>query len=86
MAMTISELDRVLAVWKYVRRQIVEEDSAYKLDDETLQRPFMNIISQRSREGHERVVKGSTSTITIVLHKHSTTRSARGKWTRKHER
>ena len=35
---------RVLTEWKYVRRQILEEDPNYKLDDETLQTLLMKII------------------------------------------
>ena len=38
------DVDRVLTEWKYVRRQILEEDPNYKLDDETLQTLLMKII------------------------------------------
>ena len=52
-AMKVSDIGRVLAEWKYVRRQIAEEDPTYKLDDETLRTLLMKIHSQQSREGHE---------------------------------
>ena len=39
-----ADVDRVLTEWKYVRRQILEEDPNYKLDDETLQTLLMKII------------------------------------------
>ena len=39
-----SDLERVLGDWKYVRRQIVEEDPSYSMDDETLQTLLMKII------------------------------------------
>ena len=32
-----ADVDRLLTKWKYVRRQILEEDPNYMLDDETLQ-------------------------------------------------
>ena len=39
-----ADVDRVLTEWKYVRRQTLEEDPNYKLDDETLQTLLMTII------------------------------------------
>ena len=39
-----ADVDRVLTEWKYVRRQILEEDPNYMLDDETLQTLLMKII------------------------------------------
>ena len=37
-------VDRVLTEWKSVRRQILDEDPSYKLDDKTLQTLLMKII------------------------------------------
>ena len=40
-----ADVDRVLTEWKYVRRQILEEDPNYKWDDETLQTLLMIIVA-----------------------------------------
>ena len=43
-AAKIADVDRVLTEWKHVRREILQEDAYYNLDDDTLQTLLMTII------------------------------------------
>ena len=43
-AAKVEDIDRILTEWKYVRREIAEEEPTYSLDDETLQTLLMKII------------------------------------------
>ena len=82
-----ADVDRVLTEWKYVRRQTLEEDPNYKLDDETLQTLLMKIIpNDFVKSMRELLTQGGILTSTTGSNKHCSTRSAQGKWTKTLER
>ena len=43
-ATKVEDIDRVLTEWKFVRRQIVEEEPSCTMDDETMQTLLMKVI------------------------------------------
>ena len=78
-----ADVDRVLTERNSVRRQILDEDPSYKLDDENPSDTAHENYSERLREIHERA---GILTNTTDSNKHCSTRSAQGKWTMSLER